>query len=220
MTEIQYARSGDGAFVAYEPGTYQVTARRDEYQVSTQTVTIGGDSATLNFALQRGEGVSIRVADGLTGIPLRGVNASAVDGTGAVTFQGSVSLDSTGKGEISSLAPGQYVVRVFSDGYAARSAVVTAPSPLVTVALTPGGRLEVAAPAAWTGRLVDSAGLAYSLSAFRSDGRVSGSAPIASWEHLAPGSYQLLVAAQGGEAPFPFTVVEGQTTRVNLASNQ
>jgi protocatechuate 3,4-dioxygenase beta subunit len=203
-----------------DPGTYQVTARRDEYQASTQTVTIGGDSATLNFALQRGEGVSIRVADGLTGIPLRGVIASAVDGTGAVTFQGSISLDSTGKGEIGSLAPGQYVVHVFSDGYAARAAVVTAPSPLVTVALTPGGRLEVAAPAAWTGRLVDSTGLPYSTGPFRSDGRINGSAPVAAWEHLAPGSYQLMVGSQGGEAPFPFTVVEGQTTRLNLASSQ
>ncbi len=203
-----------------DPGTYQVTARRDEYQASTQTITVGGDSATLNFALQRGEGVSIRIADGLTGIPLRGVFASAVDGSGAVAFQGSITLDSTGKGEIGSLAPGQYAVHVFSDGYAPRAAVVTAPSPLVALALTPGGRLEVAAPAGWTGRIVDASGLPYPMGPFRPDGRVNGSAPVASWDHVAPGTYQLLVGAPGAEAPYPFTVTEGQTARVTLASGQ
>ena len=45
---------------------YQITARRNEYQAKTQTFTVGGDSATLDFGLQRGEGISIRVGDALT----------------------------------------------------------------------------------------------------------------------------------------------------------
>jgi len=129
---------------------------------------------------------------------------------------GMVNLDSTGKGEISSLAPGQYLVSFFSDGYAPRSAVMNAPSPLVPLGMTPGGRVDVLSPSAFSGRLVDSSGRPYPLSAYRPDGRVGGPGPVTTWEHLAPGSYQLLVGPQGGEKPFPFSVAEGQTTRVTV----
>jgi protocatechuate 3,4-dioxygenase beta subunit len=197
-----------------DPGTYQVIARRDGYQAQTQTLTVGSDSPTLNFGLQRGEGISIRVGDGLTGLPLTGVIASAVDASGAVAFQGSITLDSTGKGEISSLAPGRYAVHVTSDGYASRTNVLDAPSSLVPIVLTPGGRVEVTTSVALQGRVVDGAGLPYQLNNFRADGRVSGSPPVITWIHVAPGSYQLLVGVPGSEVPYPFTVVEGQTTTV------
>jgi hypothetical protein len=197
-----------------DPGTYQVTARRDGYQAQTQTLTVGGDSPTLNFGLQRGEGISIRVGDGITGLPLTGVIASAVDGNGTVAFQGMVTLDSTGKGDISSLAPGQYAVHLTADGYASRTNVMNAPSPLVPIALTPGGRVQVTTALPIQGRVVDSAGMAYQLNNFRPDGRISGSPPVITLSHVAPGSYQLLVGASGSEVPYPFTVVEGQTTTV------
>jgi hypothetical protein len=158
----------------------------------------------------------VRLGDGLTGAPLRGATVAAVAGDGTVAYQGFISLDSTGKGEISSLAPGQYVVHFFTDGYASRTAVMNAPSALVSIGLTPGGRVEVLTAVALTGRLVDSSGMPYPLNAFRPDGRVGGSAPVVAWEHLAPGSYQLLVGPPGGEKPFPFTVAEGQTTRVTV----
>jgi protocatechuate 3,4-dioxygenase beta subunit len=199
-----------------DSGSYQVTARRSQYQAKTQTLAVGGDSTSLDFGLQRGEGISVRLGDGLTGSPLRGATVAAVAGDGTVAYQGFISLDSTGKGEISSLAPGQYVVHFFTDGYASRTAVMNAPSALVSIGLTPGGRVEVLTPVALTGRLVDSSGMPYPLNAFRPDGRVGGSAPVVAWEHLAPGSYQLLVGPPGGEKPFPFTVAEGQTTRVTV----
>ena len=82
--------------------------------------------------------------------------------------------------------------------------------------LTPGGRVEVTTSLPLSGRIVDSAGLPYQLNAWRSDGRVSGSAPLVAWEHVAPGSYQLLVGPAGAEVPFPFTVAEGQTTLVQV----
>jgi protocatechuate 3,4-dioxygenase beta subunit len=199
-----------------DPGTYQVTAHRDDYQAKTQSVTVGSDSATLDFGLARGEGISIRVTDGLTGLPLKGVIVAALDSGGSVGYQGPISLDSTGKGEINSLAPGRYAVHFFSDGYASRTAIIDAPSPLVPIALTPGGRVEVVTPVPLAGRLVDGAGLPYQLNAFRSDGRISGAPPVVSWEHIAPGSYQLLLGAPGAEVPLPFTVAEGQTTRVDV----
>jgi protocatechuate 3,4-dioxygenase beta subunit len=199
-----------------DSGPYQITARRSEYQAKTQTLTVGGDSATLDFGLQRGEGISIRVGDAMTGVPLKAVTVSAQAADGSVAFQGFVSLDSTGKGEITSLAPGQYTVHLFSDGYAPRTAVLNAPSALVSLGLTPGGRVEVTTPIALSGRLVDDSGRPYPLNAYRPDGRVGGLAPVVSWEHLAPGSYQLLVGPQGGEKPYPFTVAEGQTTRLTV----
>jgi hypothetical protein len=199
-----------------DPGTYQVTARRDGYQAKVQTVTIGSDATSLDFGLQRGEGISVRVADGITGLPLKGVIVAAVDGGGAIGYQGAVTLDSTGKGEINSLAPGRYTVHFFADGYSSHTAVLDAPSPLVPMALTPGGRVEVATPLPLSGRIVDSSGLPYQLNAWRSDGRVSGAAPLVAWEHVAPGSYQLLVGPAGAEVPFPFTVAEGQTTLVQV----
>lgn len=199
-----------------DSGPYQVTARRNEYQAKTEAVTVGGDTATLDFGLSRGEGVSIRVVDGLTGLPLKAVTASATSGGGAVGFQGPVALDSTGKGEISSLAPGRYVVRVFSDGYASRTGVLDVPSALVTLALTPGGRVEIVTSTPLSARLVDASGLPYQMNAWRMDGRVGGGPPVVSWDHVAPGSYQLMVGPAGAERPYPFTVVEGQTTRVEV----
>jgi hypothetical protein len=38
-------------------------------------------------------------------------------------------------------------------------------------------------------------------------------APVGLWQHIAPGSYTLTVA---GKAPFPFSVTEGQVTRITL----
>ncbi len=201
-----------------DSGSYQVTARRDGYQASTQTLAVGGDSATLDFALQRGEGISVRLADGLTGVALRGVIVTALDGSGSIGFEGSLTLDSSGKGEINSLAPGRYAVHFFSDGYAPRTAVIDAPSALVPVALTPGGRVEVTTAVPISGRIVDASGLPYALGPFRTDGRVNGSPPLTAWDHVAPGSYQLLIGAPSSETPYPFTVVEGQTTRVSLGA--
>jgi large repetitive protein len=197
-----------------DPGTYQVTARRDGYQAKVQTITVGSDSQSVDFGLQRGEGISVRIADGITGLPLKGVIVSAVDGGGGVGYQGAITLDSSGKGEINSLAPGQYSVHFSADGYASRTSVMNAPSPLTPVMLTPGGRVDVTMAVPFSGRVVDSSGLPYQLNAFRSDGRVSGSPPVVSWQHVAPGSYQLLVGPAGAEVPFPFNVVEGQTTTV------
>src|SRR5262249_12870220 len=146
-------------------GPYQITARRPGYPAETQTITIGGDSATLDFGLQRGEGISIRVGDAITGVPLKAVTVAAQGADGSIAYQGMVGLDSTGKGEISSLAPGQYIVSLFSDGYAPRSAVMNAPSPLVSLGMTPGGRVEVLSAGAFSGQLVDSSGRPYPLTA-------------------------------------------------------
>jgi 5-hydroxyisourate hydrolase-like protein (transthyretin family) len=111
-----------------DPGSYRVTARKTGYRFKTQPVTIGSEPARLDFALDKGSGIAIRVADGLTGLPLGGVNALVLTSSGNVAFQGSIALDESGAGEIPSLAPGRYAIYVFS------------------AAVAPGGRRARAGP--------------------------------------------------------------------------
>jgi hypothetical protein len=213
MKSVSTDSLGFYALDAMDPGSYQVTARKDGYRLKTQTVSVGTSPAESNFALARGAGVSIQAADGQTGLALRGLSVLAFSATGTVVFSGSVSLDSEGKGEISSLAPGSYAVYVFSQGYAPRSfPVVSVPSPTLAVAMTPGGRVEVRTDAPISGRILDASGAAYLLSAWRLDGRVSASPPVASWDNFAPGSYRLVATTPSGERSWPFTVSEGKTT--------
>jgi protocatechuate 3,4-dioxygenase beta subunit len=200
-----------------DSGNYQLSARKEGYQLKTQPVSVGTSSVERNVSLARGSGLSIRAVDGLTSIPLRSIYALAHSGTGSVAFSGSVSLDSEGKGEISSLGPGTYALSLFSDGYAPRSfPPLQIPSPPISVGLTPGGRVEVRTEAPLTGRLVDGSGAAYRMSQWRLDGRVAAAPPVSSWEHIAPGSYQLFVSGPSGERSYAFSVTEGRTTTVEV----
>src|SRR4029077_12395100 len=123
-----------------------------------------------DLAMDRGTGLSIRANDGLTGLPLRGVSVIAYAGS-AVAFSGSVSLDSTGKGDITSLAPGVYAFYVFCNGYSPRSfPSVQVPNPSLPVLLTPVGRVEVRPVVQVSGRIVDASGAAYLLGPYRPDG--------------------------------------------------
>ncbi len=199
-----------------DSGNYQVTARQAGYRMKTQTVAVSSDPAQLDFQLQKGSGALIQVADGSTGMPLGGVNVLAFGPDGSVAFQGTVALDSTGTGEIPSLAPGRYAVYVFSSGYAPRSAPavdvpVSAPVP---IAMTPGGSVQARAAAGVTGRIVDGSGAPYLLNAFRLDGVVTAMPPVTVWQHLAPGSYNFVLLSADGGPTYPFTVAEGQTTQL------
>lgn len=198
-----------------DPGSYQVSAKKTGYQLLQQSLSVSSDAAQLDFILKPGNGLQIKVLDGLTGLPLKAVNALAFAANGTLASNGSISLDATGTGEISSLTAGRYSIYISSDGYATRTlAAVDVPAPLVTIVITPGGRVDVRTSIAFTGRIVDSSGAAYLLGGFNLTGRVSPVPPITSWQHVAPGSYNLMVQTGGGEKPYPFTVLEGQVTTV------
>ncbi|HTY42350.1 MAG TPA: carboxypeptidase regulatory-like domain-containing protein [Thermoanaerobaculia bacterium] len=200
-----------------DPGDYQVSARKDGYQLKTQALTLGGDPATLDLALDPGAGLSILAGDGLTGMPLGGIIAIAFGAGGTIAFQGSVALDATGAGQIPSLPPGQYAVYFFSSGYAGRAMPsVTVPSAPVRVTLTPGGSVQARASAATAGRIVDASGNPVLLSPNRLDGSVTVAPPVSVWQHLAPGSYSFLVPSGTSDTAYPFTVVEGQSTTLAL----
>ncbi|HKF41697.1 MAG TPA: carboxypeptidase regulatory-like domain-containing protein [Thermoanaerobaculia bacterium] len=197
-----------------DPGAYQLSARKSGYQLKTQAINVASDNVTSDFALDRGTGIGIQANDGLTGLPLRGINVLAYGAGGSVAFSGSVSLDSTGRGEVSSLGPGVYAIYFFSNGYSPRSyPSVQVPSPTLTVALTPGGTVEVRPAVQVSGRIVDASGGIYLLSPFRLDGSVHPSPPVTVWQNFAPGSYQLILDA--GTA-YPFTVIEGRTTLLEV----
>lgn len=198
-----------------DPGNYQVSARKSGYQMKTQTLSVASDAAQLDFTLQPGAGVQIRVVDLQWGLPLKAVNVLAFAANGTVASQGSVSLDATGTGEIPSLTQGRYSIYVFSDGYASRTlAAVDVPAPLVTIVMTPGGRVDVRTAVGFSGRIVDASGSLYLLGAFNLTGGVSPQPPITTWQHVAPGSYNLYVQTPGAEKAYPFSVLEGQITTV------
>ena len=209
--------NGSYSIADMDPGAYQVTARKDGYQLKTQPATLDSQAVQLDFALDSGSGLKVRVGDGLTGMALGGVTVLAFGASGSIAFLGPVSLDATGTGEIPSLSPGQYFVTVFAPSYASRVlASVTVPSDTVPVSMTPGGRVEARATAAVNGRLVDASGGAVLLSPARLDGSVTLAPPVTAWAHVAPGSYALLLPGPNGEISFPFTVTEGQTTALTL----
>jgi hypothetical protein len=215
----RYTETDSRGFYSLEDldsGNYQITARKEGYQLKTLPVSVVSAPAELNVSLTRGAGLAIRAADGLTGLPLRSLTVLAYTGSGSLAFTGNVALDAEGKGEVSSLAPGSYALYVFSQGYASRSYPVTVPSPTLSIAVTPGGRVEVRTEAAFTGRLLDASGAPYLLFPGRLAARVSGAPPAVSWGGLSPGSYQLIVSGAAGESAYPFTVSEGGTTTVQI----
>jgi hypothetical protein len=199
-----------------DSGNYQITARKEGYQLKTLPVSVASVPAELNVSLTRGAGLTVRAVDGLTGLPLRSLTALAYTASGSLAFTGSLALDAEGKGEVASLGPGSYSLYVFSPGFASRSYPVTVPSSVLSIAMTPGGRVDVRTDSAFTGRLLDSAGAPYLLFPGRPDTRVTGAPPVTSWGGLAPGSYRLVVSGPTGENSFPFTVSEGATTTVQI----
>ncbi len=209
--------SGAYTMSGLDPGDYQVSARRDGYQLKTQTITVGADAASLDFALDGGTGLTIQASDGLTGTPLGGVTALAFGAGGAVAYEGSVALDATGTGQIPSLPAGQYAIYLFSSGYAPQALPnATVPSAPQRVSLTPGGSVQARSSAPLLGQIVDGSGSPVLLSPFRLDGSVTVAPPVTVWQHLPPGSYALLVPSGSSPASYAFTVAEGQTTQLAL----
>ncbi|MGE5277312.1 MAG: carboxypeptidase regulatory-like domain-containing protein, partial [Acidobacteriota bacterium] len=200
-----------------DPGSLQVTARRDGYRQKTLPVNIGDAPAELSFALSRGGGLAVHASDGVSGLPLSGLFVMAFSDSGAMSFSGAVALDAQGDGEIASLAPGTYSLYVFSTGYGPRTvSPVHVPSAPLSISLTPGGRVEVRAGSAAVGRLLDGNGMPYLSTPGRLDGRVAIAPPVTVWDHLAPGSYRVIVEGEGGEKSYSFSVAEGQTTRLEV----
>ncbi len=81
--------------------------------------------------------------------------------------------------------------------------------------MTPGGRVEIRTDAAVSVRMLDATGALYT-GLSRRDGIFSVGPPATVLEHVAPGSYRLIVTSPSGESSYPFTVSEGATTTVQI----
>lgn len=211
--------SGRFAFEDMEPKRYRVTFQKPAYEVETRDLTAAEES-DLRVELKRGEGLQVEAKDGIFATPLRGLQVRVSDASGAAVFSGSLALDSDGRGEVPSLKPGTYEVRAESSGYAPVSLPgVAVPSRTLTLALTPGGSLEIQAgpetlalPQA-SGRLLGVGGRPYMWNAFTPDGKIRLSSPVRRLDNVAPGRYSFEV--EGG-ARRDVTVAEGGRAVVSL----
>lgn len=207
-------------FEDLEEGAHTLTLRRTGYRETRATARAaegGGDAGSIEMA--RGDGLEIRVRDGIYGIPLRGVGVRVRDGAGTVVASASVALDGDGKGEIASLRPGQFSIDFGAGRYATRTYEgVLVPGPPLEASLTPGGAVEVrSGPASrekGLATLLDALGRPHPIRLGVTDGRLTLTAGgIDLVENLAPGSYTLAVE---GMEPKAFTVTEGGKTVVVL----
>ncbi len=203
-----------------EEGSYTLTLRRSGYREAqgvARAAEDGGDAGSIEMT--RGDGLEVRVRDGIYGIPLRSVSVRVKDGAGAVIASAWVTLDGDGKGEIASLRPGQFSIAVGASRYATRTFEgVLVPGPPLEASLTPGGTVEVRSGPASREKgfatLLDALGRPHAFRSSATEGRltltVAGYALI---ENLVPGSYTLAVE---GMEPRAFTVQEGGKTLVEL----
>ncbi len=203
-----------------EEASYALSFRRSGYQdakSSARAAEGGGDAGTIEMT--RGDGLEVRVRDGIYGIPLRSALVRVKDGRGDVGSSTWLTLDGDGNGEIAFLRPGTYTIVVAGSRYAPRTFEnVAVPGPPLQVTLTPGGTLELkygpAALAKGFATLLDALGRPHAFRAYGPEGRITlTAAGYATIEGLAPGSYTLSVE---GMEPKAFTVTEGGKTFVEL----
>ena len=215
--------NGQFSFAGLDEGSYTLATSRPDYQLDTRDVT-ASDQGTdgLVITLKRGAGIGIKVVDGIAGVPLPGVMVG-VFGPGMTPLFGpsAIALDGDGVGEIPSLPPGTYTVVAAASGYApVRLDGVNVPSPVVTIALTPGGTVMVQAgpktlaAGTATGTVATTGGQPALLSLFNLQGSIAISEPNVQLRNVPPGSYVLaLPAVQVSQA---FTAIEGNATVVAL----
>ncbi|MBP7674953.1 MAG: carboxypeptidase regulatory-like domain-containing protein [Thermoanaerobaculia bacterium] len=203
-----------------EEASYTLSLRRSGYQdakSSARAAEGGGDAGTIEMT--RGDGLEVRVRDGIYGIPLRSALVRVKDGRGDVGSPTWLTLDGDGKGEIAFLRPGTYTIVVAGSHYAPRTFEnVGVPGPALQVTLTPGGMLELkygpATIAKGFATVLDALGRPYAFRAYGPEGRITlTAAGYATIEGLAPGSYTLSVE---GMEPKAFSVTEGGKALVEL----
>ncbi|MBZ5589249.1 MAG: carboxypeptidase regulatory-like domain-containing protein [Acidobacteriia bacterium] len=215
--------SGQFSFTGLDEATYTLSTSRADYQVDTRDTTATAQGTDgLVTALKRAAGIGVKVQDGLSGVPLPSVMVRVFDGQGTPVFgPTSVSLDTSGQGEIPSLPPGTYSVIAGSSGYApVRLDGVTVPSASVMIFLTPGGTIliqagpKTLAQGTATGTITSAAGQPALLSLFNLQGRFAISEPDLQLHNVPPGSYVLSLPTV--EVSQPFAVGEGGATTVQL----
>lgn len=211
--------SGRYELADLDPGAYRLTASRDGYSAQTRAASVGDGPAVADFALERGSGLRLQAIDGRTALPLRGLAVLVFASDRTLVYSGPVSLDTSGAGEIPGLAPGLYTVSVSSLGYAPQTLPgITVPGPTVSLALTPGGRLEIRGVPGLSGTawITTSLEMPYLVTWGRLDNALALSGEITVVPQIAPGAYRLVVQTGSQPSAYAFVVREGETTVVAL----
>jgi hypothetical protein len=220
--------TGRFQFANITPQAYTLNTSKPDYQYDKRSVTAADDGSSENVAVElaRGQGIEIQARDGLAGVPMRSVSVRVLDGSRAAVYAGTISLDSNGVGEITSLKPGGYSLFVNASGYATvYVASVSVPSQTLPVTLTPGGSADISVgPKSFVNGILratlrTAGGMPYPYTLFATDGRLAitadatGQTGFRRLTNLAPGSYVLALDGGGGTT---FTVNEGGITPVKL----
>jgi protocatechuate 3,4-dioxygenase beta subunit len=209
--------SGSFTFDSISSGTYTVTADKDGYGNDVRDVSVSETSAPpLDLTIAKNDGITLKVVDGRDG---QALNAAVVvyDGSGRQVYE---SMFRGGGGETTklTLAPGQYRAVIAAMGYAARTIMITSPSS-PTIALTPGGTIEVHAKSSdmtRRARLVDASGAAYTRP-FSGDPTYGVGSTVSTINNVAAGEYRMEILAGGVVVETKtVVVVEGQTAVVEI----
>jgi hypothetical protein len=201
-----------------------VTGSLDAYGSESKDIVVGESTLdNVELRLAQSDGITLNVVDGLNGRTI-GANGILFDAQGRVKQESQTPFTFSGEGTKAALklpvAPGSYVVTVYAQNYAPVHLAVSSPSTR-TVALTPGGRIEIDSKHAESRRvqLIDSLGIAYP--------RI-GPLPrkyeliprtTTPFERIAPGRYTIQLLALDNTTvveQIPIVVTEGQTTKAEI----
>jgi hypothetical protein len=219
MRAVTTDNNGNFTMESVSPGSYQVTASRDGYGNELKEETFGDSGRDgLEFRLMRGDGVTLRVVDGRDGRAISAI-VTVFDSAGRVVPDRGMGFGQGGSTDVHlSLAPGSYTATVMTSEYAPQTARITSPS-TQTVALTPGGTILVQSKHSERRqiRLMDATGTQYPRMTSQPTPRELFPGTMR-FEHVAPGSYTLLLLNDDGSIAdrVTATVREGETVRVEL----
>jgi len=207
--------SGEYTIADVPPGTYEVTASKEDYDSSSLTVTVSeGGTAIANLWLSEvilPGTITGTVTDAEEGSPVEG--AMVTDGTKTTT------TDASGEYTIADVPPGTYGVTASKSGYESSSLTVTVSEGNTAVADLSLSQIIV--PGSITGLVTDAEDGSPIAGATVSDGTrttTTDAAGAYTIVDVPPGTYQVTASKSGYESSsVTVTVLEETTAVANLS---
>ena len=220
---VRWTAESDGAgnFVLDDvsPGSYSARAEKEGFGQDVRDLDVTESGADgVDFRIARIEGLRLRVIDARSGTAL-GAQVRITDALGRTAYEGGVS--SSTDGSKISLAQGSYSVSVWAEGYAPIASGVSSPSAGTTLALTPGGAIEIEldGEVAASGKLVGADGRDFFRGYWARQPSFRIDPGVTTLRNVTQGSYTLVMldGARNATKSYPVSVTEGRATRVKVA---
>jgi thermitase len=200
------------------PGSYQVVASKEGYQVSSLTVDVlSGNSVIADFSLSQ-----IIVAGSITGSVTDAEDGSPIVGAMVSDGTRTAITDASGQYTIADVAAGSYEVTASKEGYESSSStvdVVSGDSSIADFSLN-----EVIVPGSITGSVTDAEDGSPIVGTTVSDGTRTAITDVLGEYTIAdvpPGSYEVTASKEGYESTtYSVTVTSGATSEMNFSLNQ